>query len=60
MITTIKDLKELPYKTFHGYVLKKEDDVEFIGDKRGYIYVSGKPKCIFLFVETGDLQSEMV
>jgi len=51
MVTKISSLKELPYKSFHGYILKTEEDTKFIGDKKAYMFISESPKCIFLFVE---------
>ena len=54
MITKIETLKDLPYKDFHAYILKTEDDTKFIGDNGGYIFISKSPKCIYLFVEISE------
>ncbi len=54
MITKISSLKELPYKSFEGFVLKNESDTAFIGDKQGYLFVTEHPKSIVLFVEASE------
>lgn len=51
MITKIKSLKELPYTDYEGYVLKTEQDTDFVGERIAYLFISESPVCIFLFIK---------
>ena len=54
MITKIETLKDLPLMTFHGYLIKAENDISVVGDKKAYMFISKSPKCIYLFIEMSE------
>lgn len=51
MITRLLSLHNLPYKSYHTYLLKTEQDTQFIGESNAYVFISQSPKCIYLFVD---------